>query len=132
MLAGLSRSYHQALAQNPRFIVADGYWYKYAVTELALTGDSSTFKVAEAIFPNPRLAIFLDVKPEEALRRKREFSTYESGFSDEDSENSFIKFQTRIYDKWQTMLSLSSDWYTINSQSHSIDSITQQIKLLIQ
>jgi thymidylate kinase len=131
ILHSLSRSLHLAQAAKPSLIIADGYWYKYAVTELALTGDTSMMRVADAMFPIPSLTVFLDVKPETALRRKKEFSAYEAGFADDKDDTAFHGFQTRIYDKWLGMRSLNPDWRILDTQPCSVENVADQIKRLI-
>lgn len=125
--ACLSRSLRRALTTKTRFVIVDGYWYKYAVTELALSGDSTMINIASTVFPVPDHVFFLDVNPAEALKRKLQFSRYEAGFSKEDDAQAFIGFQTRIYDKWQTMLSLNPCWHIIDTDEHSAAAIAGQI-----
>lgn len=127
ILHTLSRSFQNAMTRNPSVIIADGYWYKYAVTELALSGDETLFRLGNELFQIPHATFFLDVPPEAASKRKASFSAYESGFSSDDKTRAFVRFQSRIYDKWQTMRTLFPAWHSVDSLSHNIESAASLI-----
>lgn len=128
ILHSLCRSYYQALEAKPSYIIADGYWYKYAVTERALTNNISGFQIAKTVLPKPSMTFFLDVSPQAALLRKTKVSSYEAGFSNEtNTGQSFIRFQSKIHEGWRILLKENPHWHVINTELHASKYIAQII-----
>lgn len=110
----ISRSEQQAREAKPDFILFDGYWYKYAVAEMARGGDKNqVLKLAE-LFKKPDLVLFLDIEPAQALARKKIPSSYESGGAEKNKENEFLKFQSSMYNYWKELKSQFA-WQSIDS-----------------
>ncbi|MBF0548372.1 MAG: hypothetical protein HQM08_28310 [Candidatus Riflebacteria bacterium] len=95
ILHALMESLDSILEKKPDIILAEGYWYKYILTEtLHFQNSELLFKFAEA-FPLPSKVVLLDVPPEDVWERKPTVTLYECGFS-EPSRDSFIAFQSLL------------------------------------
>lgn len=121
----VSRSEQQAREAKPDYILFDGYWYKYAVAEMARGGDKNQILKTAELFLRPDLVLFLDIEPANALERKKNPSSYESGGAEKNRENEFLKFQSAMYNYWKE-LKTHFGWEVINSEL-DINQVKKQI-----
>ena len=95
----LLHAYYEGLmyrmSQNPPYIIADGYWYKYFATEAAMGGNIPYMQNVAAIFPAPDMIFYLQVPDEIATERKGKFTGYECGYADVRNENSFMELRKK-------------------------------------
>lgn len=121
----IARSEQQAKAQSPNILLLDGYWYKYAVAEMARGGNKELILKTAGLFAKPDLVLFLDIEPAEALKRKKQPSAYESGGATQNFADEFLKFQSTMYNYWKE-LSNELKWTRINSQD-SLEAVEKNI-----
>lgn len=121
----IARSEQEARRQQPDFLLYDGYWYKYAVAEMARGGDKAKILRAAELFPRPDLVFYLDIEPKAALERKKQPSMYESGGAEKNREEEFLKFQSSMYNYWKE-LKHNFGWTNINSQA-DLESVFKSI-----
>lgn len=102
----LARACEQAekleASSETKILLLNGYWYKYAASELGYGVPSEIVFGATAGFSAPNLVFCLDVDPETSWQRKKQATAYEQGGS-ENSKASFISFQTRLRNFWTTV-----------------------------
>lgn len=130
----ICRSQQKALELKPDILLFDGYWYKYAVAEMARGADlKMIMKVAE-LFSIPDLVLFLDIEPQQALARKKVPSMYESGGATQNREVEFLKFQSEMYTYWKKLKS-EFKWKVVDSREDLetvkkmiMEQITHEIK----
>jgi hypothetical protein len=85
----------QRARQGPEdILLLVGYWYKYAVVEELLGTPPTLLASLTDLFPVPERAIWLDLAPGEAARRKPEFTRYECG-GQNPGRDTFQLFQER-------------------------------------
>jgi len=89
-----------AQSKGHSFILLNGYYYKYAATELALGLSPGWVGTVSRLFPVPDLVIDLQVPTEQAAGRKTTFSRYECGLSSTPGADDFICFQRKVKEKW--------------------------------
>ena len=119
---------HDANHQQYPYILVDGFWYKYAVTEQALSKNKKVFEIAENIFEKPDRVFYLDVSPATALLRKNDVSAYEIGFAQTgDAGTQFITFQNKIHENWSLLIKQHPHWVQINTEAQSIEQTTRQV-----
>lgn len=93
---------------SARVLLLNGYWYKYAVSELGYGVPSSVVLGAAEGFPAPRMTFCLDLSPETAWSRRQAATRYEQGPGEGGDEGSagvstrdrFIDFQRRLRESW--------------------------------
>lgn len=78
-------------------VVLDGYWFKHAASEIAMGCDERLVAaITHAISPVD-LVVYLDVAPEEALRRKAgDLAPYECGRDPECRSERFVTHQAAL------------------------------------
>ncbi len=103
LLHALRHSLDLALEQNADIIVFDGYWYKYAVSELALGLPSPLLQEALVLLPKPEKIFTLDCALETLKQRKSSQSAtdYERGFAELDMQGkTFAIWQSFWQNPW--------------------------------
>lgn len=70
------RAYHVEVVVKPAIdrgevVVMDRYFYSTIAYQGAMGVDTRWLRILNSVFPRPDLAIYLDVEPEEGLRRSR-------------------------------------------------------------
>ncbi|MCB9674572.1 MAG: hypothetical protein H6737_05605 [Alphaproteobacteria bacterium] len=115
LLHAVSRSLALAEATGASVVVLDGYWYKYAVSELEHGTPPAVFAGCDAAFPHPELTVALDLAVDEALRRKVELTAYERGFSDDDAARAFVAFQQRLRTRWDALEADVGPWLHLSA-----------------
>lgn len=127
ILFGLQRTLDLARKKNPKVILFDSYWYKYAVSEIGRGESKAWLFDAVKIFPKPDLTFYLHISPKNAASRKREIRNYECGIeSGTASVEQFIDFQTSLQPIWQEVETFAGPWKHIDGLL-SPDDIVQQI-----
>lgn len=118
ILHGIAQSLHKALSQRPDIILIDGYWYKYAVTETALSGYTKQFELALNVLPKAHVTFFLNAQPTTTINRKKYLSAFELGLTENASPPAqFLKFQGQVYQAWQQLRTRNPDWHEIDTQN---------------
>ncbi|MBF0410509.1 MAG: hypothetical protein HQM10_24400 [Candidatus Riflebacteria bacterium] len=98
IMHALIESWETIGKKNPDIVLAEGYWYKYAFSELLHSGNSDFIEKSLSGFPIPDLVIALDASPEEIWERKPSVTLYECGFRSP-SQESFVSFQSKLRKK---------------------------------
>ena len=106
------QSLSMAQSKNPKWILLDGYWYKYLASEEARSiqqksGDQFRVKNLGAAFPPPDRIFWIDTPLEVCASRKSKFSGYETNYQGQNAET-FLRFQkpvTQIHREWIQELS---------------------------
>jgi len=109
----LSRSMDLAARSGARILLVEGYWYKYAVTEIAYGVDPKFVEAAASAFQKPLLTIRLDVAAEESWSRKSAPTAYESGDAEAPgvpSEARYVAFQSRLRPIWESLEGRHGPW----------------------
>lgn len=113
----ISRSEQYAKSQNPDLLLFDGYWFKYAVAEMARGGNKELIMKVAELFKKPDLVFYLDIEPQVALTRKKQPSMYESGGATDNKAEEFLKFQSSMYNYWSD-LKKEMKWLSIDSREN--------------
>lgn len=118
ILHGIAQSLNRALNQKPDIIIIDGYWYKYAVTESALSGYTKQFELALDVLPEAHITFFLNAKPTTTINRKNYLSAFELGLTENTSPRAqFLEFQGQVYKAWQQLRTKNPRWHEIDTQN---------------
>jgi thymidylate kinase len=117
LLHAASRALDLAHERRVELIVLDGYWYKYAVSEIEQGAPPELFAACETAFPRPDVVFALDLPVDEALRRKRATSAYERGLGrhGDSEDDAFVAFQTRLRDRWAALEARVGPWVHLSS-----------------
>lgn len=126
ILHGISVSLRLAANKKPDFIVFDGYWYKYAISEATIASDFSLLEMAKAFLPQPDIVFLLNISPSAALIRKPSISSYECGNGVATKER-FLNFQTKTRVNWQFLKSAYNNWFECSSDFYGIDYLADWI-----
>lgn len=108
LLHALARSLELGLRDAPDFLLLDGYWFKYAVSERAHGGPAELFAACPDVFPAPERVFFLDVPLSETASRKVQTTAYERGHADE--TQAFEQFQERMRPLWRELEGRLGPW----------------------
>ncbi len=102
----LDQALGRALRGSDENLLIDAYWYKYFASELAMHGERARPDLRRFVahFPKPDALFFIAFDAPSALRRKKTFSGYESGYDPARSPESFIAFQSKSYANLQTLM----------------------------
>lgn len=90
----LHESLRRAQSEGGDWLVAVGYWPKYAVVEELLGTPRALVEELARLFPAPERTLWLDLDPSLAAARREAFSRYECG-GEEPSPAAFVAFQER-------------------------------------
>lgn len=117
LLHGIARALDLGRRADVRVLVIDGYWYKYAVSEIAHGTPPALFAGCPEAFPTPDLTLCLDLPAEEALARKEAISRYEQGLAEADGGEgeAFLRFQERMAAHWSTLEEQVGPWTHLSS-----------------
>ena len=113
-----------ALAKEPRLLLVDSYFYKYAATELAYGTPENIVRGAALGFEKPALTLHLDVELEVALKRKTETTKYESDGGD------FIQFQKSMQVHWKQLEAEHGPWIHISSCETAEAALTKVVAVI--
>jgi thymidylate kinase len=118
----LRRALRLPEARAASTLVLNGYWFKYAASELAYGVPRMAVAAAVTDFPLPTCTFFLDLAPEEAWERKGRGSDYERGLmrgthhpASEDPGAQFVEFQHKIRGHWQEIERRRGPWTRIST-----------------
>ncbi|MBI3544191.1 MAG: hypothetical protein HY075_13050 [Deltaproteobacteria bacterium] len=100
----LKHSVDLAQAKEPKLLLVDSYFYKYAAAEFTYGTAPKLVLGAAAGFEKPELTICLDLDAETALQRKGDSSRYESG------GGKFTEFQKKMRTHWAVLESQYGPW----------------------
>jgi thymidylate kinase len=85
----------EASKSNASLILLDGYWFKYAASEIAFGADAQEIIHLAQFFPKPDIVFRLALDSNVAFSRKESCSGYECGYEVGDSKTGFVSFQSR-------------------------------------
>lgn len=105
MFHALTQAFEVAADENNDVLILNSYWYKYYISELLYGSDKKLLDGIVLSFVQPDLTLFLDLKPQEALTRKKgELSQYESSSTEglQQKNEFFLKFQEKSYSMWKS------------------------------
>jgi dTMP kinase len=112
--------------QNPsRVYLLDGYWMKHAAAELEYGCDPAWIEATIASLPPADLTFYLDILPDEALRRKPDLTPYECARNPSLNPDDFIRHQTKLRGRLRRWAD-EFGWESISSMQERA-SVTEQI-----
>lgn len=112
----ISRSLDIAIKKRKKIIIIDGYFYKYAISEIARGAPKEVVNLLIKKLPFPDLTLYLDISPEKSALRKETFSTYEQGNAKgHNDKDRFIKFQKKLKPLWNEYEKEFAPWHRISS-----------------
>lgn len=92
-----SMAAERARQANADLVVLDGYWVKHAASELLMGCEPGLVAAITDSMAPVDLLVYLDVTPEEALRRKdRDLAPYECGTDPECHPDRFLSHQAAV------------------------------------
>jgi thymidylate kinase len=84
------------LRDRSRIYLVDGYWMKHAAAEIEYGCDPGWIETTVRCMPQADVTLYLDITPEEALRRKPDVTPYECARNPEMDPKDFIRHQTNM------------------------------------
>lgn len=96
----LQYSIDKAMPGNHRILLLNAYYYKYFATELALGAAPKLIQTLASQLPQPDTVFRLVLPPELVVQRKKEYTLYECGLTQQSSAEAFITFQEKANAKW--------------------------------
>jgi thymidylate kinase len=112
ILHAMSQSIALAKKADPRFLIIDGHFYKYAASELAYGTPEAVALGACHGFEAPDRVFFLGIDPATAWKRKSAASSYESGGAS--GHEAFLEFQRRMSHSWEVLEARFGPWYHLS------------------
>jgi len=112
------RSIELAQRQGSEIILVDGYWYKYAVSELGMGAEAAWLISVVEKMPVPDFTLYLEIEPELAASRKTDISLYERGIvAGGDEVSQFISFQRQLVPIWKRIEEHFGPWTHASAQA---------------
>jgi len=113
------------LQDRSRVYLLDGYWMKHAVAEIEFGCDPAWIEATVRCLPPAEVTFYLDITPEEALRRKPEVTPYECARNSDMNPDDFIRHQTKLRRRlWCWAIELG--WDVVSSMNEP-SLVTEQI-----
>jgi dTMP kinase len=112
ILHAVSQSVALARKENPRFLLVDGYFYKYLASELAYGTPEPVALGACRGLESPDRIFFLGIDPAAAWKRKAAASSYESGGAQ--GHEAFLEFQRRMSHSWELLEARFGPWHHLS------------------
>jgi thymidylate kinase len=84
------------LRDQSRVYLLDGYWMKHGAAEIEYGCDPAWVEATVRSMPWPDVTLYLDVTPEDALRRKPDVTPYECARNPDMNPQDFIRHQTKV------------------------------------
>lgn len=109
LLHAVARVLELGERSGARVLVLDGYWYKYAVSELEHGAPPAIFASCGEVFPTPDRTWVLDVPLDTARDRKSSSTAYERGFASD--PGAFAAFQARLRGRWAALEASQGPWH---------------------
>jgi dTMP kinase len=110
-------------------VILDGFWMKHAAAELVYGGDPVLVDGIVAGLGPVDAVLYLDVTPDEALRRKRGALTpYECGLDPERDEEKFLLRQAAIRER---MLAWAARDGWLHVEAGSVEGVQAEIRALV-
>lgn len=81
---------------DSRVYLLDGYWMKHAAAEIEYGCDPSWIEATVRCLPPADVTFYVDIEPEESLRRKPDVTPYECARNPELNPEDFIRHQTKL------------------------------------
>jgi dTMP kinase len=111
-------------------VVLDGFWMKHAAAELAYGCDPELVDALVASMGDIDAVLYLDVTPEEALRRKQGALTpYECGLDAARDPAKFLALQTAIRDRMRAWAERDG-WLCVTARS--VEATQREIRRLVR
>ncbi|HTF80688.1 MAG TPA: hypothetical protein VL947_03150, partial [Cytophagales bacterium] len=127
----LLEALERAKSKKPRYIIADGYWYKYYATEVSHGTSAAYLDKITAIFEVPDLLFYIRTTEQTTMERKTSFSRYECGFAEEPNAQSFSDFQHEAIAVLELLMA-SKDPVIVqghDSPSECLNTVLQRLKI---
>ena len=116
----------KVVSRDPsRVYLLDGYWMKHAVAEIEYGCDPSWIEATVRALPPADVTIYLDITPEEALRRKPELTPYECARNPELNPDDFLRHQGQMRQRLRRW-AIDSDWQVVSSMQEAAR-VTEEI-----
>ena len=98
----LARAVQLAQRKQPQVLLLNGYWYKYAVSEIGYGVDPEFVLGAASGFAPPSHVFCLDIDPATAWERRQSATGYEQGGTSAggSERERFLGFQTKLRQAW--------------------------------
>lgn len=84
------------LQDTSRVYLLDGYWMKHAAAEIEYGCDPAWIEATVRSLPPADVTVYVDITPEEALRRKPDLTPYECARNPALNPEDFISHQTKL------------------------------------
>jgi dTMP kinase len=117
------------LRDPSRVYLSDGYWMKHAVAEIEFGCDPTWVKTTVSCLPPADVTLYLDVEPEEALRRKPYLTPYECARNPALNPEDFIRHQNRMRGRLRRWAD-EFGWDVISSEQDAA-LVTEQIGAIL-
>lgn len=126
LMHAVARALERGQRSGARILLLDGYWYKYAASELAF-GDDLGLLLGRR-FPKPQHTFSLDLPPEEALRRRPQPSAYEQGLPapGTSADAAFLGFQRRTRAAWARVEAEAGPWVHLDA-TRPLDELSAEV-----
>ncbi len=90
-----NEAYEKALTSSAKYLIFDGYWYKYWAVEKAMGAPALLEDVLKEQYRTPDYNFYIDLPVGHILKRKKQYSVYETAKA-KDKMNAFMKIQTEV------------------------------------
>jgi thymidylate kinase len=129
----LYESLNIAKKKKLRYILTDGYWYKYYATEKALGASPSYLEQLVSIFEAPSYLFYLHASETLTSNRKTSYSAYECGFAEELNKESFETFQAKSIENLRRLLAVRNPIYldAVRSVEQNLETILHHLQPVI-
>lgn len=114
----MSRALQLGLRSEARALLLNGYWFKYAASEIGYGNPSDWVLSVGRAFPAPDETYCLDVSPEVAWERRRSATAYEQGpgVASGESGERFVAFQRKLRSAWGEIERVAGPWQHISAE----------------
>ncbi len=123
----MTLAFEEAKEKGTEVLLLDGYWFKYAASEIAFGANPDEIRGLAKVFPDPDLVLYIEIDSKVALSRKKTFSGYEGGYDPGRTEQGFIDFQSRSH-QMMKMLVQNQKVKVLNG----LDSVENKLLLSMQ
>jgi thymidylate kinase len=121
----------KTISRDPsRIYLLDGYWMKHAVAEIEFGCDPAWINATVRVLPPADVTIYLDITPEEALRRKPELTPYECARNPDLDPDDFLRHQGKMRERLQYWAS-EFGWPVVSSMQEPAQ-VTEQIGSVLE
>jgi dTMP kinase len=119
----------RAVETDADLVILDGYWAKHAATELLAGCDRRLVDAITSAIAPVDVVVYMDITPEEALRRKgTDLTPYECGRDPGCSPENFLRHQGVVRD---LMLEWAGEYGWAVVRADSVDGTQEQLQRIV-